>query len=85
MQGKTFVEPSFENAKQKKYPISRPLYYYYASENETLVKPYLDFAYSSKGQEIIAEIGYVPTKIDFVNLWEKKSESKKKLLRVSFT
>lgn len=61
-EGKSFVEPSFNNAKEKIYPISRPLYYYYAQEHAELIQPYLDFAYSEQGQKIIADIGYVPTK-----------------------
>ncbi|MDX2301224.1 MAG: PstS family phosphate ABC transporter substrate-binding protein [Microscillaceae bacterium] len=60
--GKNFVDPSFENAKNKIYPISRPLYYYFVQESQSLVQPYLDFAFSGRGQKIITDIGYVPNK-----------------------
>jgi phosphate transport system substrate-binding protein len=61
-QGKTFVAPSVEAAKNKTYPITRPLYYYYLKTTEQLVKPYIDFILSSEGQKIVADEGYVPTK-----------------------
>ncbi len=61
-EGKSFVMPSFENAKKKLYPISRPLYYYYTQQVAQQVKPFLDFTFSEQGQKIIADIGYVPVK-----------------------
>lgn len=61
-QGKTFVAPSVEAAKDKSYPISRPLYYMYDQVNASKVKPFLDYALSEEGQKIVAEIGYVPLK-----------------------
>lgn len=61
-EGKTFVMPSFDNAMEKKYPISRPLYFYFTQEVSNRVKPFLDFTFSEQGQNIIKEIGYVPVK-----------------------
>ena len=61
-QGKTFVAPSVEAAKDKSYPISRPLYYMYDQVNASKVKPFIDYALSEEGQKIVAEIGYVPLK-----------------------
>lgn len=60
--GKTFVEPTVEGAKNKTYPITRPLYYYYLSTSEKAVKPFVDFILSGEGQKIVSEIGYVPLK-----------------------
>lgn len=60
--GKTFVAPSVAAAKDKSYPISRPLYYIYDKTNELKVKSFVDYALSDEGQRIVAEIGYVPVK-----------------------
>ena len=60
--GKTFVEPTVEGAKNKTYPITRPLYYYYLSTSEKAVKPFVDFILSGEGQKIVSGIGYVPLK-----------------------
>lgn len=59
-QGKVYVEPSISSAKDKTYPISRPLFYFYNKENTAKVKPIIDFALSPEGQKIVAEIGYIP-------------------------
>ncbi|MDR0364085.1 MAG: PstS family phosphate ABC transporter substrate-binding protein [Bacteroidales bacterium] len=58
-QGKTFVEPSVANAKNETYPIVRPLYYYYESASENKVKLFIDFVLSTKGQQIVSEIGFI--------------------------
>ncbi len=60
--GKTYVEPSVANAKNKTYPIVRPLYYYYEAKSEKIVKPYLDYVLSSAGQQIVSQIGYITIK-----------------------
>jgi len=59
-EGKTFVMPSVEAAKDKTYPISRPLYYIYDKTNAAKVKSFVDFALSPEGQKIVLEVGYVP-------------------------
>jgi phosphate transport system substrate-binding protein len=61
-EGKTFVAASIENAINKTYPISRPLFYYYLSKDEELIKPYLDFVMSAEGQALVKKEGYVPVK-----------------------
>ena len=61
-QGKTYVVPSVENAKNKTYPITRPLFYYYTNDAEKTVKPFVDYVLSAEGQKIVADIGYVPVK-----------------------
>jgi phosphate transport system substrate-binding protein len=58
--GKTYVSPSVENARNKSYPITRPLYYYYLNSAEKSVKPFVDFVLSPEGQKIVGDIGFVP-------------------------
>ncbi|CAN5462804.1 PstS family phosphate ABC transporter substrate-binding protein [soil metagenome] len=58
--GKTYTAPSLETAKNKTYPIVRPLYYYYLTTSEKAVKPFVDFCLSPEGQKIVQEVGYVP-------------------------
>jgi phosphate transport system substrate-binding protein len=58
--GKTFVTPNVENAKSKKYPITRPLYYYYLASVEKTISPYMKFVLSAEGQKIVLDEGYVP-------------------------
>lgn len=59
-QGKTFVEPSLATAKDKSYPISRPLFYMFEKKNSAKVKTVVDYALSAEGQKIVSEIGYIP-------------------------
>lgn len=60
--GTTYVEATVENAMNKSYPITRPLYYYYLNSAEKAVKPLMDFIMSTEGQKIVKEVGYVPVK-----------------------
>lgn len=60
--GKTFVAPSVENAKNKTYPITRPLYYYYLTASEKQVKPFVDYILGAEGQATVLSEGYVPLK-----------------------
>ena len=62
--GKSFVEPSFANAKNKTYPIVRPLFYYYEAKSEGRVKPFIDYVLSAEGQETVKKVGYIPVKYD---------------------
>jgi phosphate transport system substrate-binding protein len=57
--GNTYVEPTVANAKNKTYPIVRPLFYYYNINNEKKVKPFIDFVKSDEGQKIVDKVGYV--------------------------
>ena len=61
-QGKTFVEPSVASAKDKSYPISRPLFYMYDKTNAAKVKSIIDYALSDAGQKTVSDIGYIPLK-----------------------
>ena len=60
--GKTFVKASMKAAKDHTYPVSRPLYYFYAGDVEAKVKPFVDYILSSEGQKIVEEVGYVSIK-----------------------
>ena len=60
--GKTYVEPTVANAKNNTYPIVRPLLYYYASNAEALVKPFIDYILSTEGQKTVADIGFITVK-----------------------
>ena len=60
--GKTYVEPTVENAKNKVYPITRPLYIYYLKSIEKTVNPFLSYILSAEGQKLVLEVGYVPIK-----------------------
>lgn len=60
--GKTYVTPTVENAKNKSYPITRPLYFFYLSKAESKVKPFIDFILSAEGQNIALKEGSVPLK-----------------------
>lgn len=60
--GKNYVEPSLANAKNKTYPIVRPLFYYYDVKGESKVKPFIDYVLSAEGQDIVKKKGYIPVK-----------------------
>jgi phosphate transport system substrate-binding protein len=60
--GKNYVMASVENAKNKTYPIVRPLYYFYNTSLEKKVKPFVDYILSPEGQKIVAEVGYIEVK-----------------------
>ena len=60
--GKTYTEPSVANAKNKTYPIVRPLYYYYEVKSEAKLKPFIDYVLSAAGQKIVSEIGFITVK-----------------------
>lgn len=55
-----FVYPSLENVKSGMYPISRPLYLYTNGQPKNMVKDFIDFALSERGQKIVAETDFVP-------------------------
>ena len=58
--GKTYVAPSMSAAKDRSYPVVRPLYYYYLTKSEKVVKPFIDYILSAEGQKIVEQVGYVP-------------------------
>ena len=60
--GKTYVIATVENAKNKSYPIVRPLFYFYPTVKEKAVKPFIDYVLSPEGQKIVDQVGYVAVK-----------------------
>lgn len=60
--GKTFINPTLENAKNKTYPITRPLFLYYLNSTEKSITPFISFVMSEEGQKIVLTEGYVPVK-----------------------
>jgi phosphate transport system substrate-binding protein len=57
--GQNYVLASKENAKNKTYPIVRPLFFYYPSTKEAYVKPFVNYVLSPEGQKTVDEIGYI--------------------------
>jgi len=60
--GKSFIAPNVETAKNKTYPITRPLYYYYLNTIEKMVSPFVNYILSPTGQQLVLKTGYVPIK-----------------------
>lgn len=60
--GKSYTEPSVANAKNKTYPVVRPLYFYYEAKSENTVKPFIDYILSATGQKIVSEVGFITVK-----------------------
>ena len=60
--GKNYIEPTAANSKAGKYPIVRPLYFYYDTKKEASVKPFVNFVLSAEGQELIDKVGYLSLK-----------------------
>ncbi len=54
------VEPTAENAKSRKYPISRELYLYTNGTPSGAAKGLVDFVLSPEGQKLVKEVGFVP-------------------------
>lgn len=57
--GKTFIKPTATTAKNKTYPIIRPLYFYYSIKSEPSVKSFIAFVTSERGQLLVSQIGYI--------------------------
>jgi phosphate transport system substrate-binding protein len=58
--GEPGIEPTLENAKADKYPITRPLLIYTVGEPTGPLKEYLAWILSPSGQKTVAQLGYVP-------------------------
>jgi len=56
------VEGTVANVLNKSYPLARPLYEYTAVEPTGVVKTWLDWVMSDKGQEIVKKLDFVPIK-----------------------
>ncbi|MFH0920425.1 MAG: phosphate ABC transporter substrate-binding protein [Fibrobacterota bacterium] len=55
-------EPTAENIKNGKYPITRYLYLYTKSKPAGPMKDYIDWILSPEGQALATEVGYFPAK-----------------------
>jgi len=60
--GQKYIAPTFNNAFNKTYPITRPLFILYPLEKEKLVKPFIDFLFTVYGQKLVTHKGYIPLK-----------------------
>ena len=60
--GEPGIAPTVENAKKRegRYPITRSLLIYSAGEPIGQAKEFLDWIFGPKGQEMVAQMGYVP-------------------------
>jgi phosphate transport system substrate-binding protein len=58
--GGVYINPSIETVNAGKYPIARDLYIYTIGQPEGAVKEYLDWILSEEGQQIVADLGFVP-------------------------
>jgi len=56
------VLPGLETALDGTYPVSRGLFYYTDGEPEGIIKAFVDFALSSRGQQLVQDAGFVPVK-----------------------
>jgi phosphate transport system substrate-binding protein len=62
--GLNYFTPTVETVMSRKYPLSRPLYYYTNGEPKGTVKQFVDFALSPAGQEQFKVTGFVPLALE---------------------
>jgi len=55
-----YYAPDINNVMRKKYPLSRPLFFYTNGEPTGITKLFVDFALGPKGQQQFADAGFVP-------------------------
>jgi phosphate transport system substrate-binding protein len=55
-------EPTLENVKSGKYPISRYLFWYLRNKPTGEIKKLVDWVLSEQGQQIVSKVGYFPVK-----------------------
>ena len=55
-------KPNAADVRDKSYPYSRPTFYYVNGKPEGIVKSFIDFTLSAKGQKIAEKVGFVPVK-----------------------
>ena len=60
--GKNFIEPSELTAKNRTYPVIRPLYFYMDKRSVPRNRLFVNFVLSAQGQQIVERVGYVPLK-----------------------
>lgn len=60
--GEAGVSPSMEHAQDRSYPITRPLQIYTLGEPGGEIGAYLAWINSPAGQQVVLELGYVPSR-----------------------
>ena len=60
--GKPAVDPTDDNVRSKKYPLSRPLMFYTAGKPKGAAASFINFALSEAGQKLVTSTGYVSLK-----------------------
>lgn len=60
--GTAAIEPTDDNVRSKKYPLSRPLYFYTPGKPKGAAAEYINFALSVEGQKLVTSTGYVSLK-----------------------
>lgn len=55
-----YVMPTVETASAGEYPLARNLYMYTAGEPTGVIAEYLDWIFGPEGQQIVANLGFVP-------------------------
>jgi phosphate transport system substrate-binding protein len=60
--GANEFEPSADNVKSGKYPLSRDLFFYLRTKPSGDAKAFVDFCLSADGQKLVAKVGYFPLK-----------------------
>jgi phosphate transport system substrate-binding protein len=58
--GTAAVAPTIKNTMQGRYPLARPLYFYYLCEKQKKLEKVLAYIASPKGQEMVKSVGYPP-------------------------
>ncbi len=75
-EGAPFVEPTFQQAAQGKYPLSRFLFVYVNKKPgkplSPLVREFLRFIYSRQGQGVVIKDGYFPLSAKLINKQSQK-------------
>ncbi len=61
-----YVLPTIATVNDKTYPIARDLYMYTRGEPTGPIQEYLDWVLSPEAQKIVAQLGFVPVKSDFI-------------------
>ena len=58
--GRHYVAPSVKSAMSGRYPVVRPLYYYYDKANEARVRPFLRFIDTKTARAKTLDLGFIP-------------------------
>ncbi len=58
------VAPTMENVLSGRYPISRPLYWYFAGNPEGDLREFALWVLSDEGQAVVEKVGYYPLSAD---------------------